>query len=69
MKVLRFILLIAGIGLLGLGAYSRFVLNGPLTFNGEPWFSAEGYENQAIGMIGIGILAILASLLAKPRRR
>ena len=68
MKVLRFILILGGIALLGLGIYSKCVVNGPITISGEPLFSVEGYENQAYGMMGIGVLAILASLFSKSRR-
>ncbi len=68
MKILRLILIVGGLGLLGLGIYSRFIIDGPVIINGEPWFSVKGYENQAMGMMGIGVLAILAGWLAKSRR-
>lgn len=68
MKILRIVLILAGLATLVLGVYSRFIIEGPLVFNGEPWFSQEGYENQAMGMIGLGILAILAGLFMRRRR-
>ena len=68
MKILRLILIVGGLVLLVLGLYSRFVLDGPIVVNGEPWSSVEGYRNQATGMMGIGVLAMLAGWLAKSRR-
>ncbi|MAP80001.1 MAG: hypothetical protein CL526_02815 [Aequorivita sp.] len=68
MKVLKFVLLIVGVVLIIFGLYNAFVpqqvLNiGPLEVNAK-----EGLTNQTLGMIGIGVLALLAGALIKDRR-
>lgn len=59
MIVLKFILWLGGLGLIGTGLYYQF-------------FSTEVLEDntrQTVAMMIIGILAILASLMMKNRRR
>ncbi|WP_026450402.1 hypothetical protein [Aequorivita capsosiphonis] len=68
MKILKIVLLIAGVVLIIFGLYNAFVPQtvvdiGPLEVNAK-----EGLNNQTLGMIGIGILALLGGALLKNRR-
>ncbi len=67
MKILKIVLLIVGVVLIIFGLYNAFVpqqvLNiGPLEVNAK-----EGLSNQTLGMIGIGVLALIAGALLKNR--
>jgi uncharacterized membrane protein YobD (UPF0266 family) len=68
MKILKIVLLIAGVILIVFGLYNAFIPKevlalGPLELNAN-----EGLTNQTIGMIGIGVLALIAGVLLKNRR-
>ena len=68
MKILKIVLLIVGVILIVFGLYNAFVPQqvldiGPLEVNAK-----EGLTNQTLGMIGIGVLALIAGLLLKNRR-
>lgn len=68
MKILKVVLLIAGVVLIVFGLYNAFVPQqvldiGPLEVNAK-----EGLTNQTLGMIGIGVLALIAGALLKNRR-
>ena len=67
MKVLKTVLLIVGVILIIFGLYNAFVPQsvidiGPLEVNAK-----EGLTNQTLGMIGIGVLALLGGALLKNR--
>ncbi|MCB0465538.1 MAG: hypothetical protein KDC78_07670 [Aequorivita sp.] len=67
MKILKIVLLIVGVVLIIFGLYNAFVPKevldiGPLEVNAK-----EGLSNQTLGMIGIGVLALLAGALLKNR--
>ncbi|MDC7999546.1 hypothetical protein POV26_00690 [Aequorivita todarodis] len=68
MKILKIVLLIVGVVLIVFGLYNAFVPQevldiGPLEVNKK-----EGLTNQTLGMIGIGVLALIAGALIKNRR-
>jgi len=68
MKILKIVLLIVGVVLIIFGLYNAFVPQqvldiGPLEVNAK-----EGMTNQTLGMIGIGVLALIAGALIKNRR-
>ncbi len=68
MKILKIVLLIVGVVLIIFGLYNAFVPQqvldiGPLEVNAK-----EGLSNQTLGMIGIGVLALIAGALIKDRR-
>ena len=68
MKILKIVLLIVGGVLIIFGLYNAFVPQqvldiGPLEVNAK-----EGLTNQTLGMIGIGVLALIAGALLKNRR-
>jgi hypothetical protein len=67
MKILKIVLLIVGVILIAFGLYTAFVPQevldiGPLEVNAK-----EGLSNQTLGMIGIGVLALVAGALLKNR--
>ena len=67
MKILKTVLLIVGVVLIIFGLYNAFVPQsvvniGPLEVNAK-----EGLSNQTLGMIGIGVLALLGGALLKNR--
>jgi hypothetical protein len=67
MKVLKTVLLLVGVVLIILGLYNAFVPQqvldiGPLEVNAK-----EGLNNQTLGMIGLGVLAIVAGAFLKNR--
>lgn len=68
MKILKIVLILVGVILITFGLYNAFVPQtvvdiGPLEVNAK-----EGLNNQTLGMIGIGVLALLAGVLIKDRR-
>jgi len=68
MKILRVVLMIVGIALIIFGLYNAFapqtVLDlGPLEVNKK-----DGLTNQTLGMIAIGVLAIIAGAMIKRSR-
>lgn len=68
MKILKLVLMIVGVVLIVLGLYNAFVPQevvsiGPLEVNAK-----EGMSNQNLGMIGIGVFALLAGVMIKNRR-
>lgn len=68
MKILKLVLMIVGVVLVVIGLYNAFVPQevlsiGPLEVNAK-----EGLSNQTLGMIGIGVFALLAGVLIKNKR-
>lgn len=68
MKILKVVLLLVGVILIIFGLYSAFVPQtvfslGPIEANAK-----EGLNNQNLGMIGIGVLALIGGALLKNRR-
>lgn len=67
MKILKVALLVIGVALIIIGLYNAFVPQsvlelGPLEVNAK-----EGLSNQTLGMIGIGLLALVGGALLKNR--
>lgn len=67
MKILKVALLVIGLALIIIGLYNAFVPQsvlelGPLEVNAK-----EGLSNQTLGMIGIGVLALVGGALLKNR--
>ena len=60
MKILKIILILTGVALIGLGLYNVFV---PQEISGT-----DGIYNQIIGMIGLGVVALLAGAFLGTRR-
>ncbi|WP_151893570.1 hypothetical protein [Patiriisocius marinistellae] len=68
MKVLKTVLMIVGIVLIAFGLYNAFVPQevldiGPLEVNAK-----EDLSNQTLGMIGLGIVALVAGAFLKDRK-
>lgn len=68
MKVLKIVLLIVGVVLIIIGLYNAFVPQEVLEIGSLEVNETEGLTNQALGMIGIGVLALTAGALIKNRR-
>ncbi|HBY68724.1 MAG: hypothetical protein CMC07_08115 [Flavobacteriaceae bacterium] len=67
MKILKVILIVVGIVLIAVGLYNAFVPQelvdvGPLEVSAK-----EGLNNQTLGMIGLGVLALIAGTFIKQR--
>lgn len=65
MRVLKVILLIVGILLVGFGLYNAFVPQEVLAIGPIEVSAKEGLNNQTLGMIGLGILALVAAAFIK----
>ncbi|GHC49572.1 hypothetical protein [Ulvibacter litoralis] len=68
MRILKIVLVLVGIVLIAFGLYTAFVPQtvleiGPLEVNAK-----EGLKNQTLGMIGLGVMSLLAAVFAKNRR-
>lgn len=68
MKILKLVLIIVGIILIVFGLYSAFVPQEVLSIGPLEVSSKEGLSNQTLGMIGLGVLALLAAAFAKNRK-
>ncbi len=68
MRILKLVLLVVGVILIAVGLYNAFVPRTILDIGFLEVSAKEGVTNQTLGMIGLGVLAILAAVLAKKRR-
>ncbi|MFT4848527.1 MAG: uncharacterized membrane protein YobD (UPF0266 family) [Sediminicola sp.] len=68
MKILKLVLVIVGIVLIVFGLYNTFMPQEVLTIGTFVVSIEKDVTNQSLGMIGIGVLALLAAVLAKNRR-
>ncbi len=68
MRILKLVLLVVGMILVLVGLYNAFAPQELLEIGPLKMTAKEGLSNQILGMIGIGVLAILAAVFAKNRR-
>ena len=68
MKILKLVLVIVGVTLILFGLYNAFMPQEVLSIGSFEVSSKEGLTNQTLGMIGLGVLALLAAIFAKNRR-
>jgi hypothetical protein len=68
MKILKLVLVIVGVVLIVVGLYNAFMPQEVLSIGTFEVSSKEDVTNQSLGMIGLGVLALLAAVLAKNRR-
>ena len=68
MKILKLVLVVVGVILIAFGLYDAFVPQEVLSIGSLEISSKEGLDNQTLGMIGLGVLALLAAIFAKNRR-
>ncbi len=68
MKILKLVLVIVGVVLIVFGLYNAFMPQELLSIGTFEVSSEEGLTNQTLGMIGLGVLALLAAVFAKNRR-
>jgi hypothetical protein len=67
MKILKTALLVVGIVLIAFGLYNAFVPQEVLDIGPLEVSAKEGLSNQTLGMIGLGVLALLAAVFTKNR--
>ena len=60
-KTMRTITLVVGMVLIGLGLYQAFVPQKVVDFGGLSVTAKEGLTTEALVLIGIGVLALIAS--------
>lgn len=68
MKILKLVLVIVGVVLIIFGLYNAFMPQEVLSIGTFKVSAEEGLTNQSLGMIGLGVLALLAAVFAKNRR-
>ena len=68
MKILKIVLLLVGVILVVFGLYNAFVPQTVLAIGPIEASAKEGLNNQNLGMIGIGVLALFGAVLMKNRR-
>ena len=68
MKILKLVLVIVGVTLIVYGLYNAFMPQEVLSIGSLEISAEEGLTNQTLGMIGLGVLALLAAVFAKKRR-
>ncbi|MCW8981534.1 MAG: hypothetical protein OQJ83_09100 [Altibacter sp.] len=68
MKILKIVLLVVGLLLVILGLYNAFVPQEVLDIGPLEVSAKEGLSNQTLGMIGLGVLALLGGTILKNRR-
>ncbi len=68
MKILKFVLVILGVGLVLVGLYNAFMPQEVLSIGSLELSLEQGLTNQSTGMIGLGALALSAAFFAKNRR-
>lgn len=68
MKILKLVLVIVGVVLIIFGLYNAFMPQEVMSIGSLEVSSQEGLTNQTLGMIGLGVLALLAAVFAKKRR-
>ncbi len=69
MRILKLVLIVVGLILISAGLYNAFVPQEILSIGPLEVTSKEGLDNQTLGMIGLGVLAILGAVFAKNRRK
>ena len=68
MRILKLVLLVVGVTLILVGLYNAITPRELLQIGPLKISAKEGLNNQIFGMIGIGVLAILAAVFAKNRK-
>ena len=68
MKILKLVLVIVGVVLIIFGLYNAFIPQEVLSIGSLEVPLEQGLTNQSVGMVGLGVLALLAAVFAKNRR-
>ena len=68
MKILIAVLVVVGVVLVAFGLYNAFVPQEVLSIGPLEVSSNEGMSNQTLGMIGLGVLAIVAGAMLKMKK-
>jgi len=67
MRILKLVLLVVGIILIGFGLYNAFIPQEVLSVGTFEISTKNGLNNQTLGMIGLGVLSLLAAIFAQKR--
>ena len=67
MKILKLVLVIVGVLLIVVGLYNALVPQEVLDIGPLEVSAKEGVSNQTLGMIGLGVLALVAGAFLKNR--
>jgi uncharacterized membrane-anchored protein YitT (DUF2179 family) len=65
MKILKLVLVIVGVILIAVGLYNALVPQEVLDVGPLEVSAKEGLSNQTLGMIGLGVLALVAGAFLK----
>lgn len=68
MKILKLVLIIVGVVLIAFGLYQAFVPQEVLNIGPLEVSAKEGISNQTLGMIGLGVVALVAGAFLKNRK-
>ena len=68
MKILKNILLVVGVILIAFGLYNAFVPQEVLDIGPLEVSVKEGLSNQTLGMIGLGVVALVAGAFLKNKK-
>lgn len=68
MKILKLVLIIVGVVLIAFGLYQAFVPQEVLNIGPLEVSAKEGISNQILGMIGLGVVALVAGAFLKNRK-
>ena len=68
MKILKLILIIVGVILIAFGLYNAFVPQEVLDIGPLEVSAKEGLSNQTLGMIGLGVVALIAGAFLKNKK-
>lgn len=67
MKILKTVLVAVGIVLIGFGLYNAFVPQEVFEIGPIEVSAKEGWSNQSLAMIGLGVLALVAGAFMQKR--
>ena len=67
MRILKLVLMVVGIVLIVFGLYTAFIPHDIVSIGTFEVSTRNGLNNQTLGMIGLGVLSLLAAVFAKNR--
>lgn len=68
MKILSLVLIVGGIALIASGLYNAFVPQGVLDVELIEATTTEGFNNQSLAMVCLGVIALVAGAFLTKKR-